>query len=218
MLTRHEFSRKAIQDFSKQYGVTISYSKEQTSKLAEDGRTPLLINQLSDIVDQLCGDEVSLKKFIGEITTKLHPISLSLYVLNDDLWKIMTRKHELPDKMLPMITIPWFYWEMEAEERKNPSGVRKNEDSVQPLSIDINKDVLKISGEGGDFCGLLEGRIVDRFKGVRPLIIPGSTGPKKTVPSYEAQFIQIIININASKTILYPIPEKELDYNFSGIG
>lgn len=214
MSTRHEFSNKAIQDFCNQYGVTITYSAEQTSKLTDGGRTPLQINQISDVVDQLCTDESSLKKFIEEITTKLHPISLSLYVLNDDLWKIMERKHENPDKMLPMITMPWFYWEEEAEGRKNPSGVRR-EDSAQPLTIDIEKEVLKISGNGGDFCGLLEGRIVDRFKGVRPLIIPRSTGPKKIVPNYEAQFIQIVINTSSSETLLYPIPMKELDYNYS---
>ncbi len=215
MSTRHEFSKEAIQDFCDQYGVTITYSKEQTSKITDGGCTPLLISQISDIADQLCADETSLKKFIEEITTKVHPISLSLYVLNDDLWKIMTRKHELPDKMLPMITIPWFYWEKEAEERTNPTGVRRKEDSAHPLTINIEKGSLKISGNGGDFCGLLEGRIVDRFKGGRSIIIPASTGPKKTVPNYEAQFIQINININSSETLLYPIPKKELDYNFS---
>jgi len=213
MSTRHEFSNEAIEDFCNQYGVTITYSAEQASKLTSGGRTPLLINQITDFVDQLCLDEASLKKFIEKITKKLYPISLSLYVLNDDLWKIMTRKHELPDKMLPMITMPWFYWEKEAEERKNPAGVIRKEDSVQPLTIDIEKEVLKISGNGGDFCGLLEGRIVDSFKGVRPLLIPGDTGSKKTVPNYEAQFIQI--NINSSETVLYPSPKKELDYNFS---
>ncbi|MHA1613521.1 MAG: hypothetical protein ACTSYJ_01675 [Candidatus Thorarchaeota archaeon] len=215
MSTRHDFSNEEIQDFCNQYGVTITYSSEQTSKLTDDGKTPLLISQISDFVDQLCSDEASFKKFIEEITTKLFPISLSLYVLNDDLWKIMTRKHELPDKMLPMITIPWFYWEQEAEERKNPSGVRRKEDPVQPLTIDIEKEVLKISGKGGDFCGLLEARIVDRFKEGRSILIPGSTGPKKTMPNYEAQFIQINVNINSSETVLYPIPKKELDYNFS---
>ena len=215
MSTRHDFSNEAIEDFCNQYGVTITYSAEQKSKLTDGERIPLMNNQISNIVDQLCTDESSLRKFIVEITTKLNPISLSLYVLNDDLWKIMTRKHELPDKMLPMVTMPWFYWEKEAEERKNPAGVIRKEDSVQPLTIDIGKEVLKISGNGGDFCGLLEGRIVDRFKGVRPLLIPGDTGPKKTVPNYEAQFIQINININSSETVLYPNPKKELDYNFS---
>ncbi|MHA1927363.1 MAG: hypothetical protein ACTSV2_02155 [Candidatus Thorarchaeota archaeon] len=213
MSSRHEFSNKVIEDFCNQYGVTITYSEEQKSKLTDGGRTPLLINQISDIVNQLCTDEVSLKKFIEEMTTKLHPISLSLYVLNDDLWKIMTRKHELPDKMLPMITMPWFYWEKEAEGRKNPSGVIRKENSVHPLTVKIEKEVLKISGSGGDFCGILEGRIVDSFKGVRPLLIPGSTGPKKAVPNYESQFIQVMIN--TSSPLLYPIPMKELDYTFS---
>ena len=88
--TRHEFSNEAIQDFCNQYGVTITYSTEQTSKLTDGGRTPHLISKISDIADQLCTDEASLKKFIEEITTQLHPISLSLYVLNDDLWKIIS--------------------------------------------------------------------------------------------------------------------------------
>ncbi len=215
MSTRHEFSKKTIQNFCNQYGVTITYSAEQTTKLTDDGRTPLSINQMADIVDQLCKDEASLKKFIEETAVKLQPISLSLYVLNDDLWKIMTRKHEHPEKMLPMITIPWFFWEKEAEGRMNPSGVRRREDAVRPFAIKIEDEVLTISGEGGDFCGLLEGRIVDGYKGVRPILIPSFKGSKKTVPNYESEFIHIIINTNSLETLLYPIPKKELDYDFS---
>lgn len=215
MSTRHEFSEKTIQNFSDQYGVTINLTSEQTSKLTDDGKTPLLIEQLQDLAAQLCPDDFRLKKFIAERLTELHPVSLSLYVLNEDLQKIMSRKHEHPEKMLPMTTIPWFYWEEEAEGRKNPSGVRRREDSGRPLTINIEKEVLKISGNGGDFCGLLEGRLVDRYKGVRPIFIPGSTGSKKTVANYDSQFVQISINIQSSKFDLYPIPEKELDYIYS---
>ncbi len=215
MSTRHEFSKKAIKTFCNQNGVTLNLNAEQTSKLTVDGKTPLLFDQITDIADQLCPDDDSRKKFIEERSTELHPVSLSLYVLNDDLWKIMSRKHEHPEKMLPMTTIPWFYWEKEAEGRKNPSGVIRKEDSGRPLTIKFEEEVLKISGNGGDFCGLIEGRIVDRYKGIRPLIIPGSTGPKKIVANYESQFIQISINIKSSETRLYPVPEKELDYIYS---
>ena len=215
MSTRHNFSREAIQNFCNQYGVAINLTAEQTDKLTDDGKTPLLLDQISNMVDQLCPDDVSLKKFIEERIPELHPISLSLYILNDDLWKIMSRKNEHPEKMLPMTTIPWFYWEKEAESRKNPSGVIRKEDSECPLTINIEEEVLKISGNGGDFCGILEGRIVDRYMGVRPIFIPGSTGPKKTVANYESQFVQVSINSLSSERKLYPIPEKELDYIYS---
>ncbi len=94
MSTRHDFSRKAIQNFCNQYGITINLTAEQTSKLTDDGKTPLLFEQITEIADQLCPDGVSQKKFIEERLTEFHPVSLSLYVLNDDLWKIMSRKHE----------------------------------------------------------------------------------------------------------------------------
>jgi hypothetical protein len=215
MSTRHEFSGKVIQNFCDQYGITINLTAEQTSKLADDGKTPLLFDQITDMAHQLCPDGASQKKFIEEKSTEFHPVSLSLYVLNDDLWNIMSRKNEHTEKMLPMTTIPWFYWEKETEGRKNPSGVIRKEDSVRPFTIKFEEEILKISGNGGDFCGLLEGRIVDRYKGIRPLIIPGSTGPKKIVANYESRFVQISINIQSSETRLYPVPEKELDYIYS---
>ncbi len=215
MSTRHEFSRKAIQNFCDHYEVTINLNSEQESKLSDEGKTTLLLDQIKDISDQLCSDGVNLKKFIKQRIAELHPVSFSLYVINDDLWKIMSRKNEHPEKMLPMTTIPWFYWEEESESRKNPSGVIRKEDSNRPLTINIEKEFLKISGKGGDFSGLLEGRIVDKHKGVRPIFIPGSTGPKKMVAKYDSQFVQISINIHSSDIKLYPTPEKELDYIYS---
>jgi len=160
-------------------------------------------------------DGASLRNFIEQGSTDLYPIAMTLYVLNDDLWKIMTRKHEDPEKMLPMTTIPWFCWESEAEGRKNPSGVKKVEDPKHKFSTKLEGGVLKISGKGGDFTGLLEGRIVNPYKGIRPIFIPGSTGPKKNVANYESQLLKININIHSSQTKLYPAPMKELDYVFS---
>jgi len=215
MSTRHEFSEETIQNFCDKYGVTINLTSEQLSKLADDGKTPLLLDQIKDVTDQLVPDDMNLKKFIQERISELHPISLSLYVLNDSLWKIMSRKNEHTEKMLPMTTIPWFYWEQEAESRKNPFGIRRKEDSDRPLTIKIEKEFLTISGNGGDFCGLLEGRLVDRYKGVRPIFIPASTGPTKTVANYELEFIQIRINTQSIENRLYPVPEKELDYIYS---
>ncbi|MHA2397010.1 MAG: hypothetical protein ACXAC0_09925, partial [Candidatus Thorarchaeota archaeon] len=156
-----------------------------------------------------------LEEFIEARSEDFHPVALSLYVLNDDLWKIMNRKHENPEKMLPMTTIPWFFWEKEAEGRKNPSGVQRLDDPKHTFGIKVDGGNLKISGKGGDFAGLLEGRIVDRYKGVRPLFIPGDIGPKKNVANYESQLVEIRFNIHSSEPKLYPVPTKELDYAYS---
>ena len=215
MSTRYEFSNEAIQNFCNQSGVTINLTTEQNGRLTDFGKTPLLVDQISEIVNQLCPDIENLVNFIEQGSAEFDPVSLSLYVLNDHLWEIMSRKHEHPEKMLPMTTVPWFYWLNEAEGRKNPSGVEKTINPEHPLITKLEKGVLKMSGRGGDFAGLLEGRIVDQYKGVRPIFIPGSAGPKKTVPKYDSQMVQIKINMQSSKTILYPIPMKELDYIFS---
>lgn len=215
MSTRYEFSEEAIQSFCNQYGIIINLTAEQTGKLTDFGKTTLLVEQISDLANQMCPDVASLKEFIELRSKDFHPVALSLYVLNDDLWKIMTRKHEHPEKMLPMTTIPWFFWEKEAEDRKSPTGVKRLDDPKHTFGIKIDNGILKISGKGGDFAGLLEGRIVDPYKGIRPLFIPGDTGPKKNVANYESQLVQTKINIRSSESKLYPVPSKELDYAYS---
>ena len=215
MSTKYEFDNETIESFCNNQGVTINLTADQMNSLVTKGKTALLFNQISNVADQLCPDEESLKKFIELRTAEFDPIALSLYVVNDDLWKIMSRKNENPEKMLPMTTVPWFFWEKEAEGSKNPSGVKRTYDPKRPLSAKLENGVLKLRGKGGDFSGLLEGRIVDQHKGTRPLIIPGSFGSKKTVPKYDSQLVEIKISMHSSKTNLYPNPMKELDYNFS---
>lgn len=81
MSTRHDFSEKVIQNFCNQYEITLNLTAEQTGKLTADGKTPLLFNQITDIANQLCPDDVSLKKFIEERSSELHPVSLSTYIM-----------------------------------------------------------------------------------------------------------------------------------------
>lgn len=215
MSTKYEFDNEAIESFCNNNNVTITLTIEQLDNLGSSGKTPLLVEQISNVADHLCPDEESLSRFLEQKTVEFHPIALSLYVLNDDLWNMMSRKDEHPEKMLPMTTIPWFYWEKEAEGRDNPMGVRKVHDTRNPFNINIDRETLVITGSGGDFAGLLEGRIVDRHKSIRPIFIPGSTGPKKIVPRYDSKFVQIRINTKSMQTTLYPKPMKDLDYFFS---
>ncbi|MGY5865288.1 MAG: hypothetical protein RTV41_11855 [Candidatus Thorarchaeota archaeon] len=215
MSTKFEINNESIESFCNEYGVTIDYTLEQSQNLRAQGKTSLLVEQIENIVDQICTDSECLREFVEQKSKEFHPVAMSLFVLNDDLWKIMSKKHEHPEKMLPMTTIPWFYWEKEAEGRKTPSGVLRKEDPNRPLTINLKGNTLNLSGNGGDFCGVLEGRIVDRAKGVRPLFIPGSVGPKKNVANYESEYVQVTIDLSSVQMCLYPIPEKELDFIYS---
>jgi len=215
MSTRYEFSQKEIQEFCDLYGVTIDLTVEQRSTLNDGDRSPLLLEQITSLANQICSDDRSAKEFIEEKSTEFNPISLTLFVLNEALWKIMTRRPEHSEKMLPMTTIPWFYYERSAEDKSNPLGARRHDNPKHPLTIKIDEDMFSIDGVGGDFCGLLEGRFVDKQNQGRSIIIPGSTGIRKIVPNYESQKIRINIKKGSAETILYPSPNKKLDYNFS---
>jgi len=215
MSTNVEIDSESIANFCNMFGVSIDYTPEQAHKLKTHGRTHLLVDQLEILAQQICTDDACRKEFIETRSTSFHPVSMTLFVVNDALWKIMDRKDDHPDKMLPMTTIPWFYWEREAESRETPLGVRRLEDPDKPLKIDVDGNILKISGNGGDFSGILEGRIVDSRRGIRPLFIPGSPGSKKNMAKYESEFIEIKIDISSTKMVLYPVPEKEFDYIYS---
>jgi hypothetical protein len=215
MSTHHEFSQKDIDDFCNEHGVTIDLTVDQKNKFNAGKTSPILLEQLSSIADQMCPNDGMMKKFIEEKSAEFAPISLTLFVINEALWKIMTRRPEHPDKMLPMTTMPWFYWESSAEDKYNPLGVKMQEDPKKPLSIQIEENTFTINGSGGDFCGLLEGRFVDKGNQGRSIIIPGGLGVKKLVPNYESKEIHITVKKDLAKLSLYPDPIKKLDYNFS---
>jgi hypothetical protein len=213
--TRYQFPKETVESFCDRTGVTVPLTREQEKKLEAEGKTELLVSQLSGVAGQLCPDENALMQFVERMSETFHPVSLSLYVLNHDLWRTMSRKWEHPETMLPMATIPWFYWDKDGKTAVYPSGVRKKRTDSIPLDVRSDDSVLTISGHGGDFCGLVEGRIVDRFNVLRPMLVPGSPGPRQPVPYYEPQQLQIRINRRKSKAHLYPTPAKELDYIYS---
>ncbi|TFG33849.1 hypothetical protein EU527_06360 [Candidatus Thorarchaeota archaeon] len=212
MATRYEFDYKYIERFCINNQITLNLNQEQLNHMTTTGTISLLVEQISDIAEQLCPDKESQREFFEQQIRDYHPLSLSLYVLNDDLWKIMSSKNKYPDRMLPMITIPWFCWQEEEVSKKNPSGVKKQEDPSNSFCMMLDKGILTVSGNGGDFAGLLEGRIVDQHKGIRPLIIPGSFGSKDIVANYESRTIHLKIRTQSLKTELYPKPLEELDY------
>ena len=214
MSTRYEFDNEAIESFCNNYGVTIPLTQKQLKTLATKGKTSIMLEQLSNVANQFCPSDESLEMFIDQKSVDFQPMALSLYVFNDSLWKLMEKKTESADTMLPMATIPRFYWKKSAATKKNPYGVKKDLDSGLSLNIEPHHSVA-FQGVGGDFCGILEGQLVEQETGPRPILAPTFPGLKEKVPKYEIQNMEIRMQFGNLRTNLYPEPSKSIDYTFS---
>ncbi|MGY5874713.1 MAG: hypothetical protein RTU30_03110 [Candidatus Thorarchaeota archaeon] len=207
MQTRHLFSADKIRDFEKEYDLKVNLSISQTKALEVSNQTHLTFEQLDDIITSLPD------MFIEETLGKIQPISVSLFVENDALWEIMKRKTDYPDKMLPMATIPWFYWDSDAISSQNPTGVVRR--AYNDIDIRVTQSQIVIQGTGGNFCGLVDNRIVDPDARSVPIIVPKWGGKKHLVPNYECENLRISINRQSAKTSLYPVPYPDFDYRYS---
>lgn len=215
MSTKYGFEREALEHFQTKTGVNIEFSREQRAALERDSRTTLQGGQIAHIVESLCPTSASLFKFVETTKAELQPISLSLFVLNEDTWTLMQKKRDHNLNMLPMLTFPWVYWEPAAKTRTNPLGIRRDPRSELDVSVLENERCIVFSGIGGNFAGHMEGRVVQRHTGMRPLLIPGGVGEREKVPHYESQRLRIVIDASESDCALYPVPDKRLDYRFS---
>jgi len=157
----------------------------------------------------------SIVGFIEELSEVIEPISMTLLVMNEATWKIMERKPRDVDCMLPMVTIPWFHWSENAVLSGNPRGIQRHDHGTTSITGDSDGKRIIMSGTGGNFCGILEGRVADPLSGVRPIILPGNRGVVKLVPLYEKEDLRVTINMNGLKTTLYPEPDKKIDYTYS---
>ncbi len=213
--TKYAFDKEAIERFQKKVGVNIELNTEQTAAIENSFQTTLQIGQIAGIVRSLCPTSQSLFRFVESGTAELQPISLSLFVLNEDTWRLMQKKRDHQTNMLPMLTIPWFYWEPAAKSRTNPLGVRRDTHGQLGTSVLEDKSRMVFSGTGGNFAGLIEGRIVQRLTGMRPVFLPGAVGEREKVPHYECQRLQITVDPSESECALYPVPDRRLDFRFS---
>ncbi len=151
-----------------------------------------------------------------DIVVNLQPdspsVSMSLFVMNDATWKLMEKKDENQDRMLPMTTIPWFYWD---EKAQNKWGAKRSDEARSHVQIDSQRQTLTISGDGGDFCGVVtRSALEERFSPWR-IVIPELPASSKMVAKYESARIHLSIDYTNAKCVLYPQPRKELDYTFS---
>jgi hypothetical protein len=212
---RCAFDQDTIDLFERDTGIQIHLNREQQKRLQTESKVTLLTAQISEVVHQLCPSNHDLFRYVEDHAGEFQPVSMSLFVLNDDTWKLMENKTVYPNRMLPMVTIPWFFWMPSAVTKTNLAGVRRSHSDPTRLSVDYEKCQMIIEGQGGDFCGLLEGRLVHKIVGMRPILLPTTPGTRIKVPHYEAQTMRMTVLAKESDYHQYPTPEKQLDYTFS---
>jgi hypothetical protein len=213
--TRYSFNRSSIHAFERKFKVGVNLNPDQENELETTGQTKLLKTQLSELLDDLCPTEEAIGRFIEDASKELAPISCTLFVINDGTWKLMKQKPDFPDKMLPMCTIPWFYWDAHQESKGNPRGIQRDESGTTALSIDRNREEIILTGPGGDFRGIVAAEIDRGWAQGRSIVIPGGLGSKKKVVSYKDELIRITLKSAGIASELYPEPEARFDYGFS---
>jgi len=211
--TKYSFPKEALDEFEIKHNISFNLSSVQMRSIEEMGCTKLTIQQLFNTAEILAQNQ-ELANYVNEKSNQFGPFSMSLFVFNDAVWKLMEKKEESHDTMLAMATIPWFHWESAAISPGNPHGVRRDDMLSANILIDPEKS-LTIFGTGGDFGGILEGQLADQKRGPRPLLVPVLPGPNNPVPKYDLTDIGVNIAFGNLEKVLYPEPLKKIDYTFS---
>jgi hypothetical protein len=150
-----------------------------------------------------------IDEFLVKFSQSLLPLSLSLFVLNDRLWKMMERKSWDKEKMLAMSTIPLCIWERKAENTSNPKGASRWGVNPNTFELTLEKDPkILIRGEGGDFSGFIEQSQLTMKK----FGIPES---RKLIPNYMFEQLQIEVLLDRAVFEIHPAPRDNLDYDYS---
>jgi len=215
VLTNYSFRKEIIESFEREHGISVDLQPNQMDNLVDNGTTSLLLEQIDKLVIEMSSSSDSVVEFVENLSEAIEPISMTLLVMNEATWKIMERKPRDADCMLPMVTIPWFHWSESAAASGKPRGIQRQDHGTTKITGEANGKRIVMSGTGGNFCGILEGRIADPYSGARPLILPGNRGVVKLVPLYEKEDLRVTMNMNGLKTTLYPEPDTKVDYTYS---
>ncbi len=198
----------AFQKLLEEFKLDLGLTKEQTLALENEQAIILSKEQLDFIVDQMTVLD-GLDGILAKLSSLITPLSLSLFVLNDRLWKMMERKTWDTEKMLAMSTIPLCAWDKKSEKTSNPKAVKRW--TVHPNTLDLSFDkttLLKIAGEGGDFSGFIEQSQLT----ARKFGLPES---RQIIPNYQFTKISIDLLITHASIEAYPSPREDLDYDYS---
>ena len=199
---------KAYQKLLNQFELDLGLTSDQTTALENDQPILLTIDQLDFIVDQFIVID-GIDEFLIKFASSIQPLSLSLFVINDKLWKIMERKSWDPDKMLAMSTIPLCAWDKNSEKTSNIKAVKRW--TVHPSTFVLSLDKtpsIKIRGDGGDFSGFIDQSQLT----ARKFGLPES---RKEIPNYTVEKLDIAILFNNAIIETYPAPRDDLDYDYS---
>ncbi len=213
MITRYAFPLEDVERFQELYSTGVFLEKHQIEEREGNSFAQLTIEQLDLMAEKLIADGTFFS-FFKEGAKEFSPLSMSLFVFNDALWKIMSKKRDSPKTMLPMITIPWFRWERNAIKPSNPSGIVRDNMGRSNIELEPGQS-LTIKGLGGDFCGILESDLADQRVGARSLIAPNIPGNLGFVPKYSYEEVSLSIEVHNVEKELYPLPQKNIDYTFS---
>lgn len=199
---------KAYQELLDEVEVDLGLTSEQTSAFDRGESILLSIDQLDFIIDQLSVLE-GLDSFLIRFASSIQPLSLSLFVINDKLWKIMERKLWEPEKMLAMSTIPLCAWDKNSESISNTKAVKRW--TVHPSTFVLSFDkipTISINGEGGDFSGFID----QSHLTARKFGVPES---RKEIPHYIFEKLDIRVEFKDYVVEIYPKPRDNLDYDYS---
>lgn len=186
------------------FGIDIGFTKEQNGALQDGEAIVLTPLQLDHVTDYLAASS-----FLRNYANNLSLLSMSLFVVNDALWKMMEKKLWDPDKMLAMTTFPICSWNPREEKTSNPKGVKRGEE--RPVELTFTEEprfTLTITGEGGDFGGFIEqSHLTARKWGV-----PES---RRFIPTYTFCKATIDAVLDRALVEIHPQPRDMFDYDFS---
>ncbi len=213
MSTRYAFLLDDVEKFELNHGLSFSIDRSQIREREGQEVVNLTLKQLDSMVSLILQTEKE-QEYLHAGIQRFQPFSISMFVFNDAVWRLMNKKEESPDTMLPMITIPCFYWDKEAISHNNPHGIRRDHHQEFRLKLEPRKQ-LSLFGDGGDFCGIVDSQLADRRRSARSLLMPNLPEQKKLVPKYAYQDIGLFIKLGNIEKEIYPQPQREIDYTYS---
>jgi hypothetical protein len=199
--------KAAYEQLTQKFELEIPFSSDQEDLFRSEKRVSLSPEQMDGLVDQI-SSRYGTSAFLMQNVTKIPPVGMSLFVLNNDLWKMMERKPWEEDKMLAMSTIPFCFWEQKEESTSNPKAVKRWDLGSSEMVFRSKPLSLSIAGNGGDFCGFIEQRMITS----RRFGLPES---KKLIPNYKFKSLEVTADLSKADMQVHPLPMENLDYDFS---
>jgi len=205
---RYKYPAKAVSEFVNQFSIDLNMIPEQSSAVDEGKVISFSEEQMDDIQNQLISKH-GIEGFLKENSDKLLPLSVSLFVINDKLWKMMEKKIWDPKKMLAMSTIPLCTWDQNCETTSNPKGIKRWPPKTNTIDLSFDESPkMRIQGEGGDFSGFIEQSHLTMRKW-------GLPDTRRLLPNYTYELLRIELKLARAEIEIHPNPRDELDYDFS---